>query len=280
MKNGGTIKELWRYPVKSMLGEELREASITERGLLGDRAFAVLDNETGRVGSGKSPRKWGTLLDCTAKFDEGVVNITLPDGTTTNSGQPDCDAQLSKWLGRPVTLTDSYPANTESLNFEVVTLDIDGLINRDTVRDAPISRGAAPGTFFNFAPLHLLTTASLRKLQALLPNSVITAQRFRPNILVDLPGDGFAENEWQGRILNIGPQVQLQIIVACPRCVVTTLPQAGGELLKDEQVLRGIVQHNRIDLGPYGVQACLGVYAQVLRGGVLRAGDRIEFDKE
>jgi uncharacterized protein YcbX len=263
-----------------MLGEELAEAAVTNRGFVGDRAFAILDSESGRVASGKSPRKWGSLLDCTAKFADETVQITLPDGTISNSGQPDCHAQLSEWLGRSVTLTDSYPADTASLNFEVVTPDIDGLINQNTVLDSPISRGAAPGTFFNFAPLHLLTTASLRKLQALLPNSAIVAQRFRPNIVVDLPGEAFIENEWQGRVLNIGSEVQLRVIVACPRCVVTTLPQSGGELLKDEKVLRGIVQHNRVDLGPYGVQACLGVYAQVIKGGLLRPGDSLEFGED
>jgi hypothetical protein len=67
----------------------------------------------------------------------------------------------------------------------------------------------------------------------------------------------------------------LRVIVACPRCVMTTLPHSPENIAKDEKVLRTIAQHNRVDLGPYGVQACLGVYAEVLRGGTVHRGERL-----
>lgn len=279
----GTVSGLWRYPVKSMLGEEVLEAVyFDERGLYGDRAFALLDHETGKVASAKSPRKWGRLLDCKASLENNTqnlltVSITLPDGTIVNSDQPDCDMLLSEWLGHPITLKGGSPQATETYSYEIYTPDIEGVPYRNSTINSQVSAGSAPGTFFNFAPVHLLTTASLQKLQALSPESAIKLQRFRPNVVVETLSDepDFSENSWMGHTLTIGEEVQLRVIVTTPRCVMTTLPQGQGQIDKDEKVLRTIAQHNRVDLGPYGIQPCLGVYAQVIRPGFIRPGDSI-----
>ncbi|HEX2911248.1 MAG TPA: MOSC domain-containing protein [Chloroflexia bacterium] len=277
------VSGLWRYPVKSMLGEALDYGRITDRGLPGDRAFALIDPETGKIASAKSPRKWGKLLDAKATILESADNgeiiagISLPGGTFVRSDEKDCHHVLSNWLERPVKLMVSSPANNQTFQYEVYWPDIEGLALRDTQTVSPVSQGAAPGTFFNYAPLHLVTTSSLRRLQMLAPQSAIVVRRFRPNIIVETleAEEGFIENAWIGHTLAIGPDVRLRVTVACPRCVVTTLPQENQTLMKDNNVLRSIVEHNRVDLGDFGVQACFGVYAEVLEGGVIRPGDKL-----
>src|SRR2546425_11006735 len=99
----GAVVSLWRYPVKSMMGEELNAAEFTERGLLGDRAYALVDNSDGKAATAKNPRKWPRLFDFRATFIEPVrpaaklppVRITLPDVTTLTSDQGDLDQTLS-----------------------------------------------------------------------------------------------------------------------------------------------------------------------------------------
>jgi len=108
----GTVTALWRYPVKSMRGEALDAAVLNERGLLGDRAYAVRDVATGHIASAKHPRRWGQLLACRATYLEPPrpgaplppVQITLPDGAVCRSDQADIDAILSRLLGRAVAL--------------------------------------------------------------------------------------------------------------------------------------------------------------------------------
>src|ERR671930_2118013 len=108
----GSVVSLWRYPVKSMMGEELKAAEVTERGLLGDRAYAIIDSSDGKVASAKNPRKWGNLFSFRPAFVEPphqgeklpAVRITLPDGTVVTSGQNGLDELLSSALGREVTL--------------------------------------------------------------------------------------------------------------------------------------------------------------------------------
>ena len=84
----GSVVALWRYPVKSMMGEELNSSEVTDCGLLGDRQFAVVDSATGKVGGAKNPRNWGNFFDFRATYAEApklggrisAVRITLPDG--------------------------------------------------------------------------------------------------------------------------------------------------------------------------------------------------------
>lgn len=86
------------------------------------------------------------------------------------------------------------------------------------------------------------------------------------------------ENEWAGRVLTIGDQVQLRITIPCPRCINVTLPQA--ELPRDPGILRLIAQHNMRDLGDFGRLPCAGVYADVWTPGVIRRGDQVRFVKD
>jgi len=93
----GAVAALWRYPVKSMLGEELDASAVGERGLAGDRAYALIDRDTGKVVSGKNPGRGAVLFECRAAYVEpplvgsaeaAPVLVTLPDGTSVRSDDP------------------------------------------------------------------------------------------------------------------------------------------------------------------------------------------------
>ncbi|HUB38090.1 MAG TPA: MOSC domain-containing protein [Streptosporangiaceae bacterium] len=265
---GGSVAALWRYPVKSMLGEELNDAEVTECGLLGDRRFAVIDTATGKVAGAKNPRKWGNFLDFRAAYVEpphpGLelpeVRLTLPDGTAVTSGQRGLPQILSRVLGRQVAFAAAQPEGEPGGTAEEYWPDVEGLDLRDTVTDFDLPAG----TFFDCAPVHLLTTATIDRLRALYPHGRFEARRFRPNIVVATGPDeqGFAEDDWIGHTVAIGDRVLLRVIGACARCVMTTLPQ--GDLPKDSGILRTAAQHNQVNVG---------VYADVIAGGAIRRGD-------
>src|SRR5262245_21568864 len=226
-----SVVSLWRHPVKSMMGEELNASAVTERGLLGDRAYALVDSSDGKVASAKNPRKWPNLFDFRATFIEPprpsanmpAVRITLPDGTTATSQQSDLNEILSKALNRKVTLNATERGQVGPANAEEYWPDIEGLDYRDTVTDFVLPEG----TFFDCATVHLLTTATLDRLRELYPKGRFEVRRFRPNIVVEpASGEkGFVENAWIGHTICIGDEVRLNVSGPCPRCVMTTLPQ-------------------------------------------------------
>ena len=276
----GSVVSLCRYPVKSMLGEELDAAEVDDRGVLGDRAYAVLDRTDGKVASAKNPRKWSRMFEFRAGFVDPIrrrahtppVRITQPDGTLLSSDQAGVDGSLSQALGREVTLEaaerrrrevleSSFP-NPSAARAEEYWPDIEGLDYRDTVTDFDLSEG----TFFDSAVIHVLTTATLDRLHELYPEGRFEVRRFRPNVVVQTAVGlkDFVENAWIGRIVRIGDRVRLAVTGPCPRCVMTTLAQA--DLPKDSGILRTAARHNEINVG---------VYASVLQGGEIRCGDAI-----
>jgi uncharacterized protein YcbX len=265
----GTVVSLWRYPVKSMQGEELNASRIGERGLLGDRAFALVDAADGKIASAKNPRKWPNLFAFRASYADAPragtptpVRITLPDGTLTASDGPDLPSLLAPILGRPVALKAAAP---EKPVLEEYWPDIEGLDHRDAVTDESMPAG----TFFDLAPIHLLTTATLDRLRALYPAGRFEVRRFRPNIVVAMSAgaQGFVENDWVGRTLRLGSEIRLHVTRPCGRCVMTTLPQS--DLPADPGILRSAVQHNH---------GHVGVYATVVHGGTLRRGDTLTLE--
>lgn len=270
----GRVRDLWRYPVKSLRGEPLHAAQVSERGVAYDRGYAILDLETGKIASAKRPRMWGRLLQCQARVvsAEGAVCIVLADGRELLASQDDADAQLSTLTGRAVRLVRTPPPAPE---IERYWPDVAGLLLRDTVTSGRIGQGAPEGTFFDYAPLHVMTTATLAHLQALYPRGRIDPRRFRPNLVIETPDGtrGFVENDWIGRSLQIGAEVRLRVTDPSPRCVVPTLPQS--ELAEDIGILRAVAEHNRPPVPALDGKhlPSLGVYASVERGGVIRAGD-------
>lgn len=266
----GSVLSLWRYPVKSMMGEELQACAVTDRGLLGDRAYALIDPTNGKVVSAKNPKKWGRLFEFGASFDDQLrvgepipaVSVTFPDGTRVSSDAKDLADGLSGELGREVAFEVTAP---ETPSLEEYWPDIEGLAFKETVTDEAMPTG----TFFDLAVIHILTTSTLDRLAELYPDGRFEVRRFRPNIFVQ-PASGevdFVENNWIGHTLSIGDQVRLSITGGCPRCVMTTLPQ--GDLPKDPGILRTAAQHNKVHVG---------VYASVLQGGEVRAGDPVRLE--
>jgi uncharacterized protein len=266
----GSVLAVWRYPVKSMLGEQLNESSVTARGLAGDRAYALIDIETGKVVSAKNPRKWGNLFEFRAAFVEPpkdsqalpAARITFPDGTNAMTDQADIDARLSASVGRSVRLASSVP---DAPRIEGYWPDYEWLASPDQGFEVKLP----PGTFFDCAVVHLVTTSTLDRLAAFSPQSRFDVARFRPNLVVQMTEavDAFVENDWVGQILSVGDEVRLQINDPCPRCVMTTLPQ--GDLPKDPSVLRTIVQRN---------QGNVGVLAAVVQGGRVKPGDEVSLE--
>src|SRR5216684_3736854 len=211
---GGSVVGLWRYPVKSMMGEELNAAEVTERGLVGDRHFALVDGSTGKIVGAKNPRKWGNFFDFRAAYVEPperesklpAVQLTLPDGTVVTSEQPDLGKILSKALGHEVDFAEAQGDGSAGVQAEEYWPDMEGLDYRDTVTDFDLPAG----TFFDLAVVHLLTTATIDRLRALYPEGRFEIRRFRPNIVVSTgpAAHGFVENDWIGHTIAIGDKVR------------------------------------------------------------------------
>jgi uncharacterized protein len=270
-KSIGKVVSIWRYPVKSMIGEELNSSYVTERGLIGDRVYALIDQQTGKVASAKNPGKWGKLFDFRAAFIDSPqtaenippVRITLPDGGQIFSNHGEIDRTLSKVLGREVSIMN---ASLEKPSYEEYWPDIEGLAQRETVTDEAMP----PHTFFDIAVIHLLTTSTIDRLRELYPEGRFEVRRFRPNIVVESEASeekDFIENSWVNMKLRIGEEIVLKVIGPCTRCVMITLPQ--GDLSKDLGILRTVAKYNQVHVG---------VYASVHQGGTIRRGDMLQLE--
>ena len=286
----GAVKSLWRYPVKSMRGEKVGASDLTERGFVGDRAYALVDTATGKVMSGKSPRLGPHLLGCRAAFleapeagdEQPPVLITLPGGTSIGSDTPDVDATLSGFFGRPVKLERAAPEDFTIDQYHPDVEDLDPEGHRDTVTESKLGSAffaaaglpsAVPvGAFFDLFPVSVMTTSTLDRLNELRPESRFDERRFRMNLIVGTQEGGFLENGWTGRGLQIGGEARIGVAIPDPRCVMTTLAQ--DELPKDTEVLRTLVRQNRIDVAG-GMYPCAGVYATVEAAGTIREGDAV-----
>jgi uncharacterized protein len=265
----GTVRELARYPVKSMQGEILTRASVTRDGLDADRRYAVRDLETGKVASAKDPKRWRALLDCHASLDEDL-GVRLPDGRELSGRADDLDDALSALLGRRVALVEAASGRLGTYDSEwphVPGTTMEGS------HEFPVAMATEAVTFADLAALHLMTSATLERLGALAPDTTIEPRRFRPNLVVETePDAGFVEDEWVERTLRIGDRVELQVTLRTPRCVMTTLSQPGLE--RDPAVLRAAAE-NRHEVGGVATFACAGVYAEVVTPGAVQVGDPV-----
>jgi uncharacterized protein len=265
-----------------LLGETLKECEITLEGLDGDRTHALVDGATGKIASAKQPNLWRHLLAYAASTAASApLSIVISDaeGNRIPHRDPHLDEKLSTLLGREVRLIDVRPAGIE-LNRarpdEVMSQGLDATVTQDVLAIA----GAAPtGGFFDFAPLHLMTTASLEAIRAAAPDASIAAVRYRPNLVIEtLPSMAFAENDWIGHQIRIGDSVRLEVIAPTPRCAVPML--VHGSLPFSREAVAGVNKLNQVEfpmLGP-GTFPCLGAYATVLAAGPVRCGDRVVVD--
>lgn len=276
----GVVTEVRRYPVKSMLGETLREAIVTERGVDGDRIYALHDPEENKIVSVKRPKRWGRMFELTATTDDGIVHIRWPSGKRTAIDDAELSALLSAFFGRTVSIVSSpfdgaFFDETWESGLKGGAAPYGGMPSRDEDGDETIVNGGSwdvPGGFFNFGAIHIVTTSTVRALTAANASSRFDAHRFRPNIVVDTREDGFVETDWQDRTLVVG-DVELGVTFTVPRCVMTI--QAQGDLPADRDVLRTITRVNQVPHRRGGVYPCVGVYAKVRVDGTIRVGDRV-----
>jgi len=291
------VGELWRFPVKSMRGERLDQAFVTPRGILGDRAYGLIDAETGNVVSAKSVKRFPGLLACQADFVEEpgldqplpAVRIDLPGGASVLSDAGNADSVLTDFFGREVTLAQSAPEDFTIDQYHPDIEDVDPFGNRDNVvqqklgaalfAEMGVDSAVRPGSFMDVFPISLLTTSTVARLQEIRPESRFDTRRFRMNVTIEIRGRGapsasFLENDWVGSSLAIGEGVEVHVTTPGPRCVMTTLPQE--DLPADNDILRTLAQHNRLDIMGAGKFPCAGVYAVVIQRGVVRVGDAVD----
>jgi uncharacterized protein YcbX len=281
----GSVAAVHRFPVKSMSGERLESVEVSERGLVGDRSWAVVDRADGKIATGKHPQKWSKLVQLAASYTEGPgspVTVTFPDGSTVRS-DGHVDEALSRFLGRDVALVGQAH---EGQVIEEVWPRIDGLapfelvesmsggreVDGDPLSDNPVASMAPPGTFFDLTTLSVMTTATLRRLAELEPEVNFDPRRYRANVLVEVAGAWFAENDWAQSTLQLGPSAEARVDIPTMRCVMTTL--ARDELAQDRRSLHAIARHNRLEVFG-GRWACAGVYATVTGSGTVSVGDTV-----
>lgn len=277
----GTVRRLWRYPVKSMAGEEITETAVAALGLPGDRAWAVRDAAADKI---RSAKKFPGLLMCAARSLEEPaagqshrVEVTLPSGAPFEAGSEELDRQLSALAGqsvslnplRPVEDLDAYraaPLGPDPLMEirQVLALEPDEPIPDFSIMPAEL-RGFAspPGTHVDAAHVHLLSTSSLSRFSMMLDDAA-DVRRFRPNFLLHTPEAGFPEQAWCGHRIRIGTVV-LEVQVPTIRCAMTTHEQPGLEA--NPRVMRTLVRETK---------QYMGVYARVLEQGKVAAGDTVE----
>ena len=240
---------LWRYPVKSLRGESLDSARVEDDGLVGDRRWGIRDQRTGRI---LTARRRPELLEAAASYDGDEPLIVLPDGRYATGPGSDTDRMLSEWVGSPVSLVASAGSDPGRAEFFADATDDTSEAIEFTM---PESR------YVDAAPLLVLTTASLHAGRVLHPDGIWDPRRFRPNLLIDLDGDGWVEDGWVGRTLRIG-SVRLQPTEQCVRCTMVTRAQPGLEC--DVDVFRTLARHHG---------ARFGVWTEVLTTGRIAVGD-------
>ena len=247
-----TVTEIWRYPVKSMLGEQLEEAGVGPGGLQGDRQWAVVDAESG---VSLSAKRYAELLQCRAWTSGGEVVIKLPDESEHSAGSAEAARGLSSLLSRDVSMRSAEAGKTIQHEFPTGISEGEG---------EPFLYEPGTEAFVDSRPLHLLTTATLSELERLQPGSIFQRARFRPNFLVEIDQVGFVENEWVNKGVVLG-SLHCQVIEKTHRCVMTT--RAQEDLPRDMAVIRTILEKN---------DGNVGVALQSSGAGTVRCGDEVE----
>tara|TARA_R110001606_G_scaffold363430_3_gene517601 strand:+ start:62092 stop:62964 length:873 start_codon:yes stop_codon:yes gene_type:complete len=280
----GTVKEIWRYPVKGMAGEKLQQCHIGEQGLVGDRVLALRDVLRQEIQSCKFRPE---LLTCIAKFrDENKsatgahVDITFADGMVIGSDEHVIHQLLSELTGHKSTLEalrtieeiDFYRRHKQDdhtwldeLKATFERQEGEPLPDLDNLPQAARDYVSVPGTFFLVTPFHFITTSTLAHMKSLNPDVDWAIERFRPNIVIEtLPNiNGLVEQKWLGNNLMIGDST-INCNGATPRCGAVTKGQQ--HLKADTDILRTIVKKAEQNLGAYGA---------ILKPGLLTVGDDV-----
>ncbi len=270
MRQVGTIREIWRYPVKGMAGESVQSCLLGESGLAGDRIWAIRDEQRDEIQSCKFRPD---LLRCTASWRNGArvspedpVDILFPDGTVQGSDDPTVHASLTALTRHPSRLEPLLPDmdlarfRRYKANGHAWLEELKATFEREEGEPLPdfsdMPQNARdyvsmPGTFFLVAPIHVITTATMTCFKQIDPDSDWDLRRFRPNLVIEtLPEyEGFAEQAWVGRQLALG-DIVLDCTDTTPRCGATA--RAQRDFGEDKGVLRTVVQRADQNLGIYG----------------------------
>lgn len=273
----GTVEALFRYPVKSMLGEAVEQIQVNALGFVDDRGWAVRDERRGDLFTAK---RLGALMGCRGVGGVGgaVPEIELPDGSRFAADAADAAERLSKALDHPVTLVrmgvESSPPDEVDTPDDPMA-DFNSMFARQEAEPVPdfsvtpeslMTHMMRPDrTFVDLAPLLVMTRQSIDTLAAAAPGSRMDVRRFRPSLLIDAQsGERFPEQGWIGSQLRIG-NVVIDTPMTCPRCVMTT--HAFADLPKDPAVMRNLVKE---------ADGNLGIYGRILEPGEIRVGDAVE----
>ena len=280
----GRIAEIWRHPVKSMEGERIQRAALGANGIPGDRAWAVRDEERGGIrGAKKIPR----LMTCKARYASEpsasgpapAPEITLPDGGVLRASDRDAAERLSAALERKLSLWPLLPATAlehyrrgapDSPDMDTEMRAMFGRTADEPLPDFAqfppelMEYESPPGTYFDAYPLLVVTDATLRKLRAIAPRSVIDVRRFRPNFVIATESEGFPELAWTGKQLRVGGAA-FDVLGPCPRCVMIT--HGFGDVPQDAGLMRTVVKE---------ADQNVGAYAKVASAGEVRVGDAVE----
>jgi uncharacterized protein YcbX len=266
----GTVRALLRYPLKSARSEALTSIELTTEGLPGDRMWACIDATDGTVASAKQPRRWGRLLEVAATTDGPDVVLHF-GGTSLPAGKPETDAALGAFLGRPLRLSQVLPdqARLHRLLPDEPGMTPDWLADAQPGQDLVTGiAGTRPGSrFLDYGPVHLVTTGALDGLARELGRTTVEAIRFRPNLVVDA-----ARDPEPGAQVQVGDAV-LRILMPTPRCIVPSLAHLAAPA--DAGLLKQLARGHRRELPGLGRAACFGVYAEVVRPGVVSVGDPV-----
>jgi uncharacterized protein YcbX len=280
------IGQLWRYPVKSMMGDTLESVELDELGIVGDRTWAVRDLERGGI---RGAKKISRLMRLGARgIGDGHVEITLPDGSTVRTTDADVHDRVSAALEHPVRLErlaladdlDHYRRGEP--DSDDIVAELRGIFGREEDEPFPdfsiyppeiTEFESPPGTYYDAFPLMVMTEAALASLRRALPGSNVDVRRFRPSIVVDTGDDGarastpgHPEFDWVGRRATLG-SATVEFGAPCPRCVMVT-HQVGDAIPADRAVLRHIVRE---------LDQNLGIYATIVTPGRVSVGDGLVF---
>ena len=280
----GKVDSIFRYPVKSMMGEKIEETCVTSNGVLGDRVWAVRDEVRGGIrGAKKIPQLMQLSAACIVEpteYGSDPAAVTLADGEVIRTDDQNINARLSQALDHKVTIWPIMPKEQldhyrrgapDSDDLETELRQVFGRTADEPLPDLSIfppeilEYESPPGTYFDAFPLLILSRKSLTAMNQRQPASIFDRKRFRPNLLIEdfnSVGD-FPEEAWEGFRLKVGSAV-LKAEVVCPRCVVTT--HGFEKLPKDPSIMRGLVKENNGNLG---------LYASVEEAGRIAAGDKI-----
>jgi uncharacterized protein YcbX len=254
----GKIDSLWRYPVKSMRGEEMDEAFTGFSGIYGDRLFAFRSSASPKGFPYFTAREQTKLLQyrpCFRYPDKAARPVNLTEAESMGANPVSADP--SELMVDVETPDGRTLAIDDPVLMELVRTDIDQKHQLTLMRSERAMTDCRPVSIFSLQSARQLAEET---------GTPMDKRRFRANVYVDLTSaQGFAENDFVGRSLRIGPKVVVSVLERDPRCVMITLDPDTGE--KTPAILKKVAQAH---------DGMAGVYGAVMVEGLLHKGDPIE----